>query len=87
MEKRQSYNVVRYKMFNAMRIRYVARNASDTLKVEEEDGFKLSSAIGDGMAELILDERASDFDIRPFSLDRFARGELIRSAYSYGTIA
>jgi hypothetical protein len=34
--KKDPYNVVKYKMFNGLTIRYVARNGTDTLKVEEE---------------------------------------------------
>jgi len=34
--KKDSYNVVKYKMFNGLTIRYVARTGTDTLKIEEE---------------------------------------------------
>ena len=34
--KKDPYNVVKYKMFNGLTIRYVARNGTDTLRVEEE---------------------------------------------------
>jgi hypothetical protein len=34
--KKDPYNVVKYKMFNGLTIRYVARKGTDTLKVEEE---------------------------------------------------
>ena len=34
--KKDPYNVVKYKMFNGLTIRYLARKGTDTLKVEEE---------------------------------------------------
>jgi hypothetical protein len=34
--KKDPYNVVKYKMFNGLTIRYVARTGTDTLKIEEE---------------------------------------------------
>jgi hypothetical protein len=34
--KKDPYNVVKYKMFNGLTIRYLARSGTDTLKVEEE---------------------------------------------------
>ncbi len=36
--KKDPYNVVKYKMFNGLTIRYIARNGTDTLRVEEERG-------------------------------------------------
>ncbi|MGP8125961.1 MAG: hypothetical protein ACLQEQ_08915 [Nitrososphaerales archaeon] len=36
--KKDPYNVVKYKMFNGLTIRYVARDGANTLRVEEEDG-------------------------------------------------
>ncbi len=36
--KKDPYNVVKYKMFNGLTIRYVARKGTDTLRVEEERG-------------------------------------------------
>lgn len=40
-------------------------------------GFKTAPAIGLAMTELILDGAAVSADISPFSLERFARGELL----------
>ncbi len=36
--KKDPYNVVKYKMFNGLTIRYVAKRGIDTLRVEEERG-------------------------------------------------
>src|SRR5512138_2084311 len=49
-------------------------------------GFKLSPAVGVCMSELILDGRAKLVDISSLSLDRFARGELLRGEHSYGDL-
>ncbi|HXF83970.1 MAG TPA: FAD-dependent oxidoreductase [Anaerolineales bacterium] len=49
-------------------------------------GFKLSPAVGVCMSELILDGQAKLVDISPLSFSRFARGELLRGAHSYGDI-
>jgi hypothetical protein len=38
MVRKDVYNVVKYKMFSGLRIRYVARGGATMLKVEEEDG-------------------------------------------------
>ena len=37
-------------------------------------GFKTAPAVGLGMAELILDGRATSVDLAPFALERFAAG-------------
>jgi sarcosine oxidase subunit beta len=44
-------------------------------------GFKLGPAIGELMAEEILDGKARTIDIGRFNLSRFARGELFKAAY------
>ncbi|GAB4464513.1 MAG: FAD-binding oxidoreductase [Anaerolineales bacterium] len=49
-------------------------------------GFKLSPAVGVCMSELILDGRANLVDVSSLTLDRFARGELLRGEHSYGDI-
>ncbi len=49
-------------------------------------GFKLSPAVGVCMSELILDGHAQLVDISSLTLDRFARGELLRGEHSYGDI-
>jgi glycine/D-amino acid oxidase-like deaminating enzyme len=49
-------------------------------------GFKLSPAVGVCMSELILDGSAKLVDISSLSLDRFARGELLRGEHSYGDL-
>jgi hypothetical protein len=36
--KKDPYSLVKYKMFNGLTIRYVARKGTDTLRVEEENG-------------------------------------------------
>lgn len=48
-------------------------------------GFKFAPLLGKGMAELILDGRAKDYDISMFSLDRFERGRLIASLHPYSS--
>lgn len=49
-------------------------------------GFKLSPAVGVCMSELILDGGAKLVDISSLTLERFARGELLRGEHSYGDI-
>ncbi|MCC6833262.1 MAG: FAD-dependent oxidoreductase, partial [Thermoleophilia bacterium] len=49
-------------------------------------GFKTAPAIGAAMAELILDGAARIADISAFSVDRFARGELIEGEHPYEAI-
>jgi glycine/D-amino acid oxidase-like deaminating enzyme len=46
-------------------------------------GFKLSPAVGEMMAEYILDGRAELVDIELFSPARFAEGRLIRPDHAY----
>jgi hypothetical protein len=38
MVRKDSFNVVKYKMFNGLRIRYIATSGNSALRVEEEDG-------------------------------------------------
>jgi sarcosine oxidase subunit beta len=49
-------------------------------------GFKISPAVGACMSELILDGEASTVDISPFTLERFARGEMLKGEHDYGDI-
>jgi glycine/D-amino acid oxidase-like deaminating enzyme len=44
-------------------------------------GFKLGPAIGELMAEEVIDGKASSIDISRFSLSRFKTGELFKAAY------
>jgi sarcosine oxidase, subunit beta len=44
-------------------------------------GFKLAPAVGEAVAELVLDGRAQEFDLDLFSLDRFEAGRQFRAAY------
>jgi sarcosine oxidase subunit beta len=46
-------------------------------------GFKISPAVGAGMAELITQGRATSVDIAPFRLGRFQEGQPIRGAHEY----
>lgn len=46
-------------------------------------GFKISPAVGIGMAELILDGRAKTIDIDAFGLSRFAEGKSPEGPYPY----
>lgn len=49
-------------------------------------GFKIAPAVGECMAELIVDGKAETVDISPFSLDRFSEGELLQGENSYQNI-
>jgi sarcosine oxidase subunit beta len=44
-------------------------------------GFKLAPAIGELMAEEVIDGKAHSIDISRFNLSRFKRGELFKAAY------
>jgi sarcosine oxidase, subunit beta len=44
-------------------------------------GFKLAPAVGEAVAELILEGRARDVDLELFSLERFETGRQFRAAY------
>ena len=46
-------------------------------------GFKMSPAVGELMAEMVIDGGAQAFDIHPLRATRFAEGELFRTAYDY----
>jgi glycine/D-amino acid oxidase-like deaminating enzyme len=50
-------------------------------------GFKLSPAVGDMMARLILEGKSASDDIHAFRLSRFAEGRPIRSAYDDGLMS
>lgn len=47
-------------------------------------GFKLSPAIGETLAGLIVTGRYGEIDLGPFRLSRFAEGALIHSLYEHG---
>ena len=44
-------------------------------------GFKLSPAVGDMVARLVLHGKSSDDDVHAFRLSRFAEGKPIRGTY------
>jgi sarcosine oxidase, subunit beta len=50
-------------------------------------GFKLSPAVGRGLAELITTGAYQTLDFSPLRATRFAEGEPIRSAYEYGLLS
>ena len=50
-------------------------------------GFKLAPAIGQAMAELVLDGQASSIDLSPLRFSRFEEGDLIESRYRYRVLA
>ena len=50
-------------------------------------GFKLSPAIGQGMAELIVEGEARVVDLAPLRYSRFAEGDLLSSRYRYKVLA
>ena len=50
-------------------------------------GFKLSPAIGQAMAELILRGEATSIDLTPLRYTRFAEGDLLTSRYRYHVLA
>ena len=49
-------------------------------------GFKLAPAVGEMMANLVLDGKQPEDDINLFSFDRFARAELVRGQYEYSIL-
>lgn len=49
-------------------------------------GFKLSPAVGEMMANLILHGKQPEDDINLFSFERFASGNLVRGQYEYSII-
>ena len=50
-------------------------------------GFKLAPAIGQAMAELVLDGQASSVDLSPLRFSRFEEGDLVLSRYRYRVLA
>lgn len=49
-------------------------------------GFKIAPAVGECMAELIVDGQAHTVDISPFRLERFSEGRLLKGEHSYMNI-
>ncbi len=49
-------------------------------------GFKISPAVGQCMAEWIVDGTPKTVDITPFSLERFSKRKALRGEHSYGDI-
>jgi sarcosine oxidase subunit beta len=49
-------------------------------------GFKTAPAVGEAMAAWIIDGAPGPVDLRPFSLDRFARGELLVGEHPYESL-
>jgi sarcosine oxidase subunit beta len=50
-------------------------------------GFKMSPIVGQLMAELIIDGKATTLDITPLRLARFEQDELIKTPHAYGVMA
>jgi sarcosine oxidase subunit beta len=50
-------------------------------------GFKMSPIVGQLMAELVVDGRATAVDITPLRLARFEQNEPIRTPHAYGVMA
>ena len=46
-------------------------------------GFKTAPAIGESLAEWILDGAPRTVDLRPFGLERFAEGRLLVGEHPY----
>jgi sarcosine oxidase subunit beta len=49
-------------------------------------GFKLSPAVGKLLAQCAL-ERPTDFSLRPYAIDRFDKGILLRGRYGGGAVS
>jgi glycine/D-amino acid oxidase-like deaminating enzyme len=49
-------------------------------------GFKMAPTVGQLMAELIVDQKTSTFDIAPLRASRFAEQDLVKIKYAYGVI-
>jgi sarcosine oxidase len=49
-------------------------------------GFKLAPAVGQSVAELALDGRATSFDLGLLDPLRFERGELVGARYGYSVL-
>jgi sarcosine oxidase subunit beta len=50
-------------------------------------GFKMSPIVGQLMAELVVDGRASTLDITPLRLARFEQNDRIKTPHAYGVMA
>ncbi len=50
-------------------------------------GFKLAPAIGQAMAEMILDGQATSLDLSPLRFSRFEENDLVLSRYRYRVLA
>jgi len=49
-------------------------------------GFKIGPAVGQAMAELVVQGKCSSYDLQIFRHSRFAKQQSSRSAYAYGII-
>jgi sarcosine oxidase subunit beta len=49
-------------------------------------GFKMSPVVGQVMAELVVDGKASTLDISPLRLARFEENDPVKTPYSYGVM-
>jgi sarcosine oxidase subunit beta len=49
-------------------------------------GFKMSPVVGQLMAELVVDGKASTLDIAPLRLARFAENDPVKTPYEYGVM-
>jgi sarcosine oxidase, subunit beta len=49
-------------------------------------GFKLSPVVGQLMAELVVDGRATTLDIAPLRLGRFEENDPVKTGYAYGVM-
>jgi sarcosine oxidase, subunit beta len=49
-------------------------------------GFKLSPIVGQLMAELVVDGKATTLDIQPLRLNRFEEKDPVKTLYSYGVM-
>ncbi len=49
-------------------------------------GFKIAPAVGECMAELIVDGTAKSVDISPFRWERFSKGKMLEGEHSYENI-
>lgn len=50
-------------------------------------GFKLGPAVGEMLADLVVNGKSPDDDVNIFSFDRFETGNLIRGKYEYSILA
>ncbi len=49
-------------------------------------GYKFSPAVGQGLAELIVDGRYQTLDLTPFRPERFEENDVFRSRYAVGVV-